>query len=129
MLVHIKDALFILAFGFPALAFASLFMRIMSVNRTRLRYVLKTCQISFICATILNNVFFFGLSAYLAVDPLDKSLSCIAAVVMTIFWLRELHDVIHDSDDDWFNDQWKKSKRWVKNLRARRHLKPSFASA
>jgi arginine exporter protein ArgO len=123
------NVLMVLAYGLPALSLVAWYFRANAVERTPLRYILKTCEIALIGAAIVVNICFFGIEAYLATEPLQKALVCTGGALLVVFWLRALLQIIRDDDDDWFNDRWKKLKRGFKKLRARLQTKPVLSPA
>jgi hypothetical protein len=130
MLVFIKDSLSVLAFGFPALSIAALLLRRRVVRGARLKYILKTCDIAFIIATIITNICFSAIEILLSTSPSERAFSCVGGLLLSAIWLWALLRMLKEDDgDDWFNDQWKKAKRWLKSLRAapRHSLAPTPA--
>jgi hypothetical protein len=117
MLDLVKNALFVLAIGFPALLSVALIMRRLVIKRTRIRYQLKTWEIILYVALIITDLCYFGIEFYFAKDPVDKGFYCFGGIFLTLCWLHALHRTLNDDDDDWFNDQWKKLKQWLKDLR------------
>ena len=51
------------------------------------------------------------------------------AVICSVLGMYILRLITNSDEDNWFKGQWKKTKQWVKDLRARRLLKPSIAPA
>jgi hypothetical protein len=111
MLDLVKNALLVFAIGFPAMAGFVLIMRRIVVKRTPTRYLLKTWEIILYVAVIVTDLCYFGIEFYFSRDPLDKGFYCFAGIFLTLCWLHALYRTLHDDDDDWFSDQWKKLKK------------------
>lgn len=128
MLVFFNDALSVLAFGFPTLSVFAYFLRRLVVKGAQQKYILKTCEIAFIVATIITCICSSAIEILLSTSPFERGFLCAGGVLLSAIWLRALLRILKDDDDDdWFSDQWKKAKRWLKGRRfaPRRSLAPT----
>lgn len=100
-----------------------------AVKGTRARYIQKTSVIILLILAMVTNT--IRNVAYVYADPtnigtrLSSAFSIAWTVVLFGLYIRKL---LQEDDDDWFNDRWKKLKRWVRNVRSARRRRPAFAT-
>lgn len=99
-------------------------MKDRAVKGTRARYVAKTSQIILIALFIIANLFLTYALILSADDALGKGWQALLGGLLSFLYGRWLCRLLSDDDDDWFNGQWKKLKRWVKGIRMAGQFKP-----
>lgn len=96
-------------------------MRRIAIKGTPLRYITTTWLIAINVVEMLSCL----LIVVLAVLGGD-GLSAIVWGINFLACVFNLWLLLQSDEDNWFNDQWKKAKRWVRSLRTprRRRLSP-----
>jgi hypothetical protein len=112
-----------------ALTFAILLIWILkdrTVKGTHIMYLMKTTLIILISLYLVFELLYSCILIYSEEDALQKGWQILLCTTICTLYGRALHRLLNDDDDDWFNDEWKKLKRWSKNFRASLRFKPSF---
>ena len=64
---------------------------------------------------------------YFAKEALEKGFAILVCAVFCAVMADILYRLLKQDDDDWFGDQKKKFKRWIKNILTARRPRPAFA--
>lgn len=107
---------------------AATFMKDRAAKGTRARYVAKTSQIILIALFIIANLFLTCTLILGANDALGKGWQALLGGLLSYLYGRWLWRLLNDGDDDWFNNQWKKVRRWAKAYRASLRFKPAYVT-
>jgi hypothetical protein len=99
----------------------------MAVKGTRVRYLAKTFLICLIIMYMVLQFVYALVQIQLADDLYTKGWHAAICAFVLAYYTWFLHHLLNEDDDDWFNDRWKKLKRWVKNVRSVRRLRPAYA--
>lgn len=105
---------------------ALFFVRRMGMGGTKLRYVLKTCEIGITALAALGSAVILSLLMYLVWD-MSLLLKFTTYYVFMfggyLWWLRAL---IYSDEDDWFHDSWRRVRHWLAGIKL--VLSPKLAS-
>lgn len=117
MLHFIADALRCASWLLIGIALFTTIINRFAVKGTRRRYVSKTVLLATLVVLWLMGVASFLIQMYIdSQNPLARPAYTISAAVLTVIYTRLIYMIFNEDDDDWFNDQRKKLKRWIKKL-------------
>lgn len=104
-------------------------VKVRAVKGTRIRYLAKTYEILLMGLFLPLNLILTCALIYEAETSFHKGFEALIGIVFFALYGRWLAMLINDGDDDWFNDQRKKLKRWIRNMRTTARLRPAVVTS
>lgn len=93
------------------------FVRWAGLGGDKLRYILRSCEVGVTFLAVIGSAVTLSLLTYIIWDVsirLKFTTYYLFMFAGYIWWLRVL---LYGDKDNWFHDQWRRTKRWFDSLR------------
>lgn len=119
MLRFIADTLQYTSWLLIGIAVSAIIINGFAVKGTRRKYVSKTILLATLVLLWLTGVASYLIQMYIdSQNPAARPVNTVLAAILTVIYTRLIYNIFNEDDDDWFSDQRKKLKFWIKKLRS-----------